>query len=86
MNSKKRKAAESLKPIFSTDKLAKTSNNNDTSSSLTHSYNRRLIQSDGNCLFQAISYSLYRYESKYAEIRKEVCKYMFEHRSDLMLL
>ena len=82
MDSKKRKASEDLKPYFSSDKLLKNNSLQQKLPSLTSRYHRKVIESDGNCLFRALSYSLYENETEHSEIRKKVCKYMLQNRSD----
>ena len=38
------------------------------------------IASDGNCLFRAILYCLFRDDSLYSNLREDVCKYMLGNR------
>ena len=40
------------------------------------------IPLDGNCLFRALSDQLYGFQSKHAELRREICNYVEDHKDD----
>ena len=45
-------------------------------------FKRIKITGDGNCLFRAILYCLFKDDSQHFELRQKVCQYMLNNRTD----
>lgn len=48
---------------------------------VSQSYNVREIEADGNCLFRALSFSMYGTEDHYASIRQKIVKHVIDNWS-----
>jgi len=81
-NKRKALPCDSLSEGFgpSNKKSKEYSYNNQTK--LLDLYSRKVIESDGNCLFRAILYALLRDDSNHAEFRQSICDYMIKNKED----
>ena len=59
----------------------KKSKQNPPTQRLQDLYIRRNITGDGNCLFRAVCFSLYKDDKGHAKLRHDVCEYMIANRS-----